>query len=80
MQETDGGVDGIACKITLPINQLTDNLQFKLSPLKINKKNLIEHWGEKDGNLIVSKIFATHIIYNKCKHRFESIIRKNLGY
>lgn len=37
------------------MNQTTDNFQFKHSALKIKKEALVKHWGEKDGNLFVSK-------------------------
>ena len=46
-----------ACKITLPVNQSKGDLQFKLIPFEreLNQKDWIEDWGEKDGNLFVSK-------------------------
>ena len=49
----------LACKITLPVNQsTTGNLRFKfkLFEKKFDMGDWIERWGEKDGNLFVSKM------------------------
>ena len=47
-----------ACKITLPVNQSTQDFQFKSEPFEkgCDKGDWIECWGEKDGNVFVSKI------------------------
>ena len=49
----------IACKIILPVNQSTCDVAVRSEAFEeqFNVDDWIEHWGEKDGNLFVSKTF-----------------------
>ena len=68
--------DRIACKITLPVDQLKGNLQFKAKTFKreFNENDWLKHWGEKDGNAFVSfKLFNS-------MYQFEFIVALTLGF